>query len=274
MNTGNRRTGTSRRAARAVPRQSFVARNRRRLLWGLAAVALVGMAGLTFLNATSPAYACTTQWSPAPTSTPAPDATQRLGYVQNDAGRDHPALGSFVRYAVCPPASGNHYNAEGEGPVRAEVYGPNDPVIPQGWIHNLEHGGLVLLYRCKDSDTACTDGGQAALRQYYKAFPNSPLCNLPPGGSGPVIARFDQMNWPYAALLWGLVLPLDSLDTAQVNAFFAQQGDRTSPEQCPRPSPTPPPLDTPAPSASATVAPTDTVAPSAEPSASPTPGAS
>ncbi|MES2209239.1 MAG: DUF3105 domain-containing protein [Chloroflexota bacterium] len=276
MNTEHRRTTSGRpgRTARALPQRSFLARNRRRLLWAFAGIALVGMAGLAFLNATSPTYACTTQWSPAPTSTPGPDATQRLGYVQTDLGRDHPALGSFVRYALCPPASGNHYNASGEGPIRPGVYGPEDQATPQGWIHNLEHGGLVLLYRCAEGDTACTDSGQAALKQYNASFPDSPLCQTPRGAVGPVVARFDQMNWPYAALLWGLVLPLDSLDIDQVNAFFAQQGDRTSPEKCQPPAPTPAPTDTTAPSASPTSAPTDSPTPSADASASPTPGAS
>jgi hypothetical protein len=57
------------------------------------------------------------------------------------------------------------------------------------------------------------------------------------------------MNWPYAALLWGLVLPMDSLDTAQVSAFFAQQGERTNPEPlCARPTEAPAPVETPGPS--------------------------
>ena len=103
MNIQKRQTpqrGPSGRLTRAVPPPSFMARNRRRLLWGLAGVALVGMAGLAFLNATSPAYACATEWQPAATSAPAPGATQRLGYVQADLGRDHTALGAFVKYAL------------------------------------------------------------------------------------------------------------------------------------------------------------------------------
>lgn len=257
MNIENRRTtpGRGARANRDVPRPPFLARNRGRLLWALAVVALVGMAGLAFLNATSPAYACTTEWSPAPTSSPAPGATQRLGIVQTDLGRDHTT--GFVRYALCPPATGNHYNTQGEGPIRPGVYGPDDQATPEGWIHNLEHGGLVLLYRCRGGDTACTESDQAALKQFNASFPNSPICNVPSGGVGPIVARFDQMQWPYAALLWGLVLPLDSLDTNQIFAFFAQQGERTNPEAlCAKPTPTPAPIDTPVPSADASPSPT------------------
>lgn len=295
MNTGNRRTQPTRpagragsRALRAAPKKSFAQRNRGLLLGGLVAAAVVALAGIAFLVATSPAYACETQWSPAPTASPAPGATQRLGYVQTDTGNQHVAVGDVVKYALCPPATGKHYNAAGEGPIRAGVYGPDEQAIPQGWIHNLEHGGLVLLYRCSSGDSACTDAGQAALRQFNASFPNSPVCNIPAGSIGPVVARFDQMKWPYAAIVWGLVLPLDSLDTTQVNTFFAQEGDRTNPEpQCAQPTATPGPTDTAAPSGSAGAAPSSapsptaapttggaTTAPTTAPTPAPTPGAS
>ena len=41
------------------------------------------------------------------------------------------------------------------------------------------------------------------------------------------IARFDDMAYPYAALLWDEVLPLQTLDTQQILAFFQQQQGKT-----------------------------------------------
>ncbi len=247
------------RASRVAPKQSFFARNRQRLLWGVAGVAILSVAGIVFVSATSPAYACSVEWTPDPTAAPAPGATQLLGIAQTDVGRDHTSLGAFVRYALCPPATGNHFNAQGEGPVRPGVYGPEDQATPQGWIHNLEHGGMVLLYRCADGDTACTDTGQAALNQFYNGFPNSPVCDVPKGAIGPIVARFDQMKSPYAALLWGLVLPLDTLDVPAIQTFFAQRGETTNPElQCARPTAAPP-----------TAAPPTTAPPTAEPTPGP-----
>ena len=76
-----------------------------------------------------------------------PGQTPNWGYPQDDMGNRHVAVGSKVTYTYCPPASGNHYNAAGQGPIQPRVYGPNDKTVPQGWIHNLEHGALVLLYR-------------------------------------------------------------------------------------------------------------------------------
>ena len=222
------------------------------------------MATLVFVNATSPAYACSTVWQPAVTPEPAPGATPRLGYVQDDMGREHVSLGSFVRYALCPPASGKHYNATGEGPIRPGVFGPDDQATPQGWIHNLEHGGLVVLYRCASGDSGCSDADQTRFKDLYASFPNSPICNLPAGSVGPIVARFDQMDWPYAVLLWGQVLPMDSFDPQLILDFFTQQGERSNPEPlCAKPTDTPAPTGTPGP--------TDTSVPTSSPAASDSP---
>lgn len=219
------------------------------------------MALLAFLNATSPAYACAVQWQAPQTPAPAPDATQRLGIVQDQLGREHLAgAGSFVRYTLCPPASGKHVAQTGEGPIKPGVFGKDDKATPQGWIHNLEHGGLVVLYRCPGG--ACTDEGLATMKAMYASFPDGPVCGYPAGVNGPIFARFDEMAWPVAALLWGEILPLDSLDTEKILTFWAQDGERYQPERasdCPVPTPTP--------------AVTPTPVPSAEPSATPAPSA-
>jgi hypothetical protein len=217
-----------------------------------------------FLGAASPSYACGTLWTPpgagspgagspgasSPAGSSQPSADERLGYVQPDMGRGHTvSLTEKVTYLYCPPASGKHYNAAGvAGPIKARVYGPNEKTVPQNWIHNLEHGGLVLLYKCPGD--ACSDTGQQALNQVLQTFPQSPICHIPPGNIGPVITRFDDMAFPYAALVWDQVLPLDTLDPERVKAFFLQQAERTNPEaQCAQPTAPPPAIPSPVPSA-------------------------
>ena len=229
---GTERAGRRERA-RPVPPASFVQRYRRWILAAgvVAAVAIVG-AGV-FSAATQPAFACSTIWQPSPTASPAADASPQPGYVQPDMGNSHVQVGTVVKYTYCPPASGRHYNASGQGPIPARPYGPNDTVIPEGWVHNLEHGALVVLYKGAEAD-------QTALRSLYDAIPNSPVCGFPPGGNAPspVIARFDDMAWPYAALVWGRVLPLETIDTAAILDFYARYGERTNPEKlCASPSP-------------------------------------
>jgi hypothetical protein len=223
----------------------------------VAVVAVVG-AGV-FAAATQPAYACSTVWQPSPTASPAADASPQPGFVQPDMGNSHVATGTIVRYTYCPPASGRHYNQPGvAGPIPARPYGPSDTVIPEGWVHNLEHGGLVILYRGAEAD-------QAALRSLYDAIPASPVCGFEPGGQspGPVIARFDQMAWPFAALVWDRVLPLETLDEAAILDFYARYGERANPEKLCEASPSP----SAEPSASGSAAPS--VAPSPSSSAAP-----
>jgi hypothetical protein len=183
-------------------------------------------------------------WTPpSPAPTTAPGATPHIGFFQDDMGHNHTgAIPESVKYTFCPPASGTHYNQAGvAGPIPAKLYGPSEKTVPQNWIHNMEHGGLVLLYRCDSSKgDVCDDAQQAALKDYYNNFPNSPICNLPKGQIGPVITRFDDMAFPYAALLWDEILPLDKLDTSLINAFWAQNGEQTNREHlCVYPSPSP-----------------------------------
>jgi hypothetical protein len=201
----------------------------------LVAIAAIGV----FAASSQPAFACSNIWTPTPTAEPAAGSPPQPGYVQPDMGQGHVANGTSVTYTYCAPASGKHFNGAQTGPIAPRVHGPDDVVIPQGWVHNLEHGGLVLLYR-GDGEGA-TDEGQAALRAFFDAYPPSPVCGFAAGTSvGPVFARFDEMESPFAALVWGRVLPLDTLDTEAVLAFDQAFGERTNPEAfCERPSPTP-----------------------------------
>ena len=75
-------------------------------------------------------------------------------------GRSH-AVTVPQNYLYCPPASGTHLNAAGLGPIQPRVYKPDDKVGPPNWVHNLEHGGMVVLYR-NDSPGA-TAAGQPAF---------------------------------------------------------------------------------------------------------------
>jgi hypothetical protein len=224
---------------------------------------LVG--GFVLVQTTSKAYACETMTASAPASgsSPAP-----LGQVQPDMGRSHVADGTFVRYAECPPASGNHYSST-LGPIAANYYGPNDSTVPQGWIHNMEHGAMVIVYSCDRG--GCDDASQQQLKDLAATFPNSPICAIPRGNVSPVITRFEDMTAPFAAMVWGRVLLQDKLDTAQILEFFRTQAELHNPEpQCQHPAATPAPTAVPAATPGATPSGTPTPTPSGTPTPSPT----
>ena len=195
----------------------------------LAGVALIAL--FVFTSAAAPAYACSNLFDPAPTASPSPGQTPNWGYPQDDMGNKHVVPGSKVTFTYCPPASGNHYNSPPQGPIVPRVYGPNDKTIPQGWVHNLEHGALVLLYR--GDSAGATPEGQQQLKDFFAVFPPSPICNIPPGTiAGPVFTRFDSMKTPFAALVWDRVLPLQDLDRVAILAFYQQWGEQLNPSSC------------------------------------------
>lgn len=238
--SGTARAGRRERA-RAAYQPSFVERYRTAIVLVAALAGVVLISAFVFVSAASPAFACTQEWVPTPTASPAAGAPANPGYVQPDMGRTHVPVGQKVTYTYCPPASGSHYNASGSGPIQPRLYGPSDKALPEGWIHNLEHGAMVILYRGLEGDPGVTDAGQAALQDLFSAFPVSPVCGIQPGTStGPVIARFDDMATPYAAVLWGRALPLNELDTTQILDFWQIWGERSNPEkQCATPSAAP-----------------------------------
>lgn len=243
---------------------------------------MVVLAAMAFINSTQPAYACSSLFDPTPKpsfvaptlqpgSTGAPATEPPPGFVQPDMGHNHVNPGDRVTYQYCPPASGKHYNAPPQGPIPGnKVYGPADVTVPQGWVHNLEHGALVLLYSCPEGvGPGCTDAGQASLKAILEKWPNSPICNSPPNAVSPVITRFDDMAWPYAALVWDNVLPMQTLDEAALFRFFAERAERFNVQelQCPLPTPTPGPTPTAGPTSTpgstSTPGPTGTATPSA-----------
>lgn len=79
------------------------------------------------------------------------------------------------------------------------------------------------------------------MKAFFDSYPNSPVCGFQAGTSvGPVFARFDQMKTPFAAMVWGRVLPLETFDTAAILQLDQAYGERTNPEKyCAVPSGSP-----------------------------------
>ena len=254
----------------------------RSLLVGIAGAAVLAVVvGVVFISATQPVYACTNTFDPSPTPPVEPGSSARLGFAEPDMGNSH-VVSKPQKYLYCPPASGNHINLAGQGPIAPRVYKPGDNVGPPNWVHNLEHGGLVVLYR-NDSPGATADGLKA-FQAFYDTFPPSPLCKVRPYAISPVIARFDPMPHPYAVLVWDRVMYMDTWDPALALRYFNTEDERVDkdgaliqpPEDffgcgaalksaSPAASGSTGPSDSPAPSSS--------VAPSTAPSASPEPSA-
>lgn len=272
--TGTPRVGRRESQRRRVTHTPTFFERYRTPIVAIAVVALVGVVGFAVIgSASASSYSCTT----VDTVSAGADGSQ----VQNDLGSTHIGVNDKVTYPVCPPASGKHVNRTGFGPLEPRVYGPDDRSEPQGWIHNLEHGGLVLLYSCEQG--ACDEASLQQLRAFSTGFPTSAICEIPGGFVGPVVARFEQMPTRFAALLWGRALYIDTLDTEKIYDFFLQYGEVVSDdgtwlappeEQCAAPSPSSSASPSASPSGSPSAAPSGSAAPSAAPSGSASPSVS
>ena len=103
---------------------------------------------------------------------------------------------------------------------------------PERFIHNSEHGGIILLYRC-DTDAGLPDGGTCdAMVDPLIAFATD---GGPPSHDGDmrylVVAR-PELPTNYALIAWGWQLLLDSWDPAQA-ACFASAHEAAGPEDIP-----------------------------------------
>jgi hypothetical protein len=125
-----------------------------------------------------------------------------------DEGWAHLPVGSEISYAANPPASGNHY------PVWAR-YRIHDGVVPRPyWIHNVEHGAVVLLYR-PDADPAQI----AAVKAFHDASAGDPQC----GAHRRMVVTADpELPTPVAMVAMGVVLTGSCVDDERWTEFVAQ----------------------------------------------------
>jgi hypothetical protein len=138
-----------------------------------------------------------------------------------DEGRTHVEVGSKIDYVACPPSSGRHYIAAGIAPLRPDFYGPDARIGPGNWVHNLEHGYVVALYRCQDGRCPSNDV-LSSLRQFVLNGPSTASATACGYQSKVLAARFDDMSTPFALVTWDHVLLLDTFDPA-IGLQFAQR---------------------------------------------------
>lgn len=186
----------------------------------VAAVAVVAFALLSGGGPSGGSYSCQELMQPQQGASPAnPVVTPNLGI-------GHVAAGSNVEYPVCPPASGPHYNARGVAPLPPRFYAADAAVGPGNWVHNLEHGFVVALYRCVDG-TCPPDDQLSELRSFVLNGPSTPSAAACGYQSKVLAAQFDDMATPYALLAWDRVLLLDDFE-ASVAQDFAQRWIETT----------------------------------------------
>jgi hypothetical protein len=155
--------------------------------------------------------------------------TPEDGQVTADLGRQHVATGSQLTYLFCPSTSGLHYSESGVAPARPGYYRPDADIGPGSWVHNLEHGYVVALYRCTD-DVCPSEEVLAELRRFVNNGPPTDKAAACGYRSKVLAARFDDMSTPFALLAWNRALLLDSFDADAALDFAQRWIEKDGPE--------------------------------------------
>ncbi len=125
----------------------------------------------------------------------------------------HVAIGTDVQYSSNPPSSGPHY------PIWAAYKEFPYAVDRRYYVHDLEHGAIVLLYKC-DDPAGCPDVVQA-LRDTRDQIPDDFLCTSQPGGPRVrvVITPDPLLDVPVAAAAWGWTYKASCVDKPSLFQF-------------------------------------------------------
>lgn len=137
-------------------------------------------------------------------------ASQQVGIAVPDEGRTHVPEGSAITYKSYPPASGPHYPS----PTKADFY--TNPVPEGTFVHNLEHGYVVILYK-----PSVDEATKQQLQQAMQDFPKSKF-----GTVKLIIAPYDKMDTPITILAWDWKEPLPAFDRDQLIQFYRAHVDR------------------------------------------------
>jgi hypothetical protein len=136
------------------------------------------------------------------------EATAPLpGEPMPDRGTTHVDAGQPIPYEDYPPSSGTHY------PTWVTPWGFKEtPIQPGFWVHNLEHGGIVILYKCPPS----CDQLKTQLRNLANSLPKA---RATPGPKI-VIVPDDQIETTLVALAWTRRMPMDEFDEGRLRNFY------------------------------------------------------
>jgi len=129
----------------------------------------------------------------------------------------HVPIGTVIEWNSNPPSSGPHF------PIWAAYQAYTTPVPRGYYLHNEEHGAIVLLYNCAlaapgglDCDTI-----QSQLQQVSDALPDDPFCLDHDAGLRvrTVITPDPLLDVPVAAAAWGWTYKAQCFDLQTLVAF-------------------------------------------------------
>lgn len=139
---------------------------------------------------------------------------EHVGQKQPVEAGTHIATGTPGTWQTLPPSSGQHWPAPAP-------WGPAQQALPpERWVHNLEHGGIVVLFRdAADAPTAAAFARHAPAETQF-------------GEVKVVDAPYPKLAQRFALVAWGWVDQMDAWSDTEALSFYAAHVDR-GPEAVP-----------------------------------------
>lgn len=117
---------------------------------------------------------------------------------------------STLDFATHPPTGGTHYGTWAAYQTYAEA-------VPWGFlVHSMEHGAVVLAYRCDGDCTAVRDGLQAIIDER----PVDPLCASHASDRRLILVPDPELEWPIAVVAWERLYLATCLDAPSIRTFI------------------------------------------------------
>ncbi len=141
---------------------------------------------------------------------PSSGAAEKVGEQVPLQSAGHVRPPQKAQYNSDPPTSGQHYSIAGQAPMAWGYY--DKAVAPEYWIHNLEHGGVVILYSCP---TSCADD-QSKIRDFISSAPKD---------AGFHEVKMVAVAYPvpghrFALVAWGWRQFMDTWDVGVAERFY------------------------------------------------------
>ena len=164
----------------------------------------------------------------SPDAPPLPGETECKVVVQTGipvTSAQHVATCAPVQYTTNPPSGGDHWG------VWAKYKRFESEVPREMYVHNLEHGAVVLAYRCPSS--GCEEV-KAVLDEVRAEAASDPKCLMVPGGPEArlVMTPDSALNTPVAAAAWGATYTATCLDKASLARFVADHYGKGPEDLC------------------------------------------
>ena len=136
----------------------------------------------------------------------------------------HVDIGSEIAWPSNPPQSGTHY------PAWAAFQEFSTPVPRGYYVHDLEHGAVVLLHHCALAGVDCTPTLEA-LRQAVASLPDDPRCSA--GVRVRTVITPDPLiTEPIVAVSWGFVYRAQCVDLPSLQDFMRSHYAHAPEDEC------------------------------------------